>query len=79
MSNEPIDLIPVIVERENVVLPDWCDSWGLARRLQAGDHRHQDRQLRHTHIRAERKPEMSAKPCIDVLAPLVDEAVMGDE
>ena len=29
MSNEPIDLIPVIVERENAVLPDWCDSWGF--------------------------------------------------
>ena len=23
-----IDLIPVIVERENATLPDWCDSWG---------------------------------------------------
>ena len=29
MSNEPIDLIPVIVERENAILPDWCDSWGI--------------------------------------------------
>ena len=29
MSNEPIDLIPVIVERENAVRPDWCDSWGV--------------------------------------------------
>lgn len=24
-----IDLIPVIVERENATLPDWCDSWGI--------------------------------------------------
>ena len=29
MSNEPIDLIPIIVERENAILPDWCDSWGI--------------------------------------------------
>ena len=29
MSNEPIDLIPVIVERENATLPEWCDSWGI--------------------------------------------------
>ena len=24
-----IDLIPVIVERENATLPEWCDSWGI--------------------------------------------------
>lgn len=23
------DLIPVIVEREGVTMPDWCDSWGI--------------------------------------------------
>ena len=23
------DLIPVIVEREQAVMPDWCDSWGI--------------------------------------------------
>ena len=24
-----VDLIPLIVEREGAVLPDWCDSWGI--------------------------------------------------
>ena len=24
-----IDLIPLIVEREQAVMPDWCDSWGI--------------------------------------------------
>ena len=26
---EYIDLIPVIVERETAVMPNWCDSWGV--------------------------------------------------